>query len=84
MKFLEFQYGRDVMQNKGNLHRQWKYDEKPPNQELVEIILRIESKIIKAYAVWGNPKEGILPHWESEDRNIHYPIDNITAWRYLN
>jgi len=61
----------------------WYYDEKPPNGELVEIILRLKSKIIKARAIWGNPEKGILPHWESEDGGTQYYIDNVTAWRRI-
>jgi hypothetical protein len=51
---------------------------KPPNEEVVEVLDR--DRIIRARAVWG--RDGVLPHWESEDGNNHWSPSAFIQWRH--
>jgi hypothetical protein len=50
----------------------------PPSGTLVEV--ELDGNIIKAKAVYG--REGILPHWESEDGTCR-PVEAFRKWRPL-
>jgi hypothetical protein len=50
----------------------------PPSGTLVEV--ELDGNIIKAKAIYG--REGILPHWESEDGTCR-PVEAFRKWRPL-
>lgn len=52
---------------------------KPPNEQLVEV--EHEREIIRVRAIWG--RDGLLPHWESEDRGILWSPDAFHRWRVI-
>ncbi|MPZ20155.1 MAG: hypothetical protein GEV06_19890 [Luteitalea sp.] len=51
---------------------------KPPNEVVVEVQHR--RSVLRARAIWG--RDGVLPHWESEDRNTLWPPHAFTKWRH--
>ncbi len=55
---------------------EWR-NEKPPNETLVEV--EYEGGIIRARAIWG--RDGMLPHWESEDRDTLWEPRAFSRWR---
>ena len=50
---------------------------KPPDDTLVEV--EYEGAIIRVRAVWG--RDGMLPHWESEDQDTLWRPSAFTRWR---
>ena len=50
---------------------------KPPNERVVEV--EDEGQIIRVRAIWG--RDGILPHWESENRDRFYSPSAFRRWR---
>jgi hypothetical protein len=51
---------------------------KPPNEVVVEVMDGAE--VIRVRAIWG--RDGMLPHWESEDRDTLYRVSAFDKWRY--
>lgn len=49
---------------------------KPPNERVVEV--EYNGAVIRVRAIWG--RDGILPHWESEDRNSVWPPNAFSRW----
>lgn len=58
---------------------EWQYT-KPSNEKLVEVEDE-NGTIIRVLAFWG--RDGYLPHWRSEDNNIHYHPSAFKKWRNL-
>lgn len=52
---------------------------RPPNGEIVEA--RLNGRIVRARAIYGDRDKGIRPHWESEDGNLLWAAEPPTAWR---
>jgi hypothetical protein len=50
---------------------------RPPNREIVEV--EWEGKIIRVQAIWG--QDGVLPHWEAEDRSCLWEPAAFKNWR---
>lgn len=50
---------------------------KPPNEQIVEV--EDEGRIIRVRAMWG--RDGMRPHWESEDRDTLWAPSAFTRWR---
>ena len=50
---------------------------KPPNEKIVEV--EDAGDIIRVRAVWG--RDGMRPHWESEDRDTLWSPDAFARWR---
>jgi hypothetical protein len=50
---------------------------KPPNEVVVEVMDGAE--VIRVRAIWG--RDGMLPHWESEDRDTLYRPSAFDKWR---
>ncbi len=50
---------------------------KPPNEQIVEV--EDEGQIVRVRAVWG--RDGLLPHWESEDRDTLWSPSAFDRWR---
>ncbi len=53
---------------------------KPPNETLVEVE-HDERGIIRVRSMWG--RDGMLPHWESEDRGILWEPSAFARWREI-
>lgn len=53
---------------------------KPPHAVVVEV--EYENKIIQGRALWGDPKTGILPHWQLAS-GISVEAKAIKRWREL-
>lgn len=51
---------------------------KPPNEQVVEV--KNGPKVIRVRAIWG--RDGVLPHWESEDGDKMWGASAFTRWRY--
>jgi hypothetical protein len=58
----------------------WQYS-KPPHGILVEVM--DGHHIIRVRAIWGDRDKGVLPHWESEDRNKLWAPDAFNCWREI-
>lgn len=55
---------------------------KPPHDTLVEV--EYDGKVWFAKAMWGDPKTGVLPHWElGRDGNLQVSPGGIKRWRRL-
>jgi len=52
---------------------------KPPNERLVEV--EYSGNTIKVRAIYG--RDGVLPHWESEDGTKSWSPDFFTSWQYI-
>lgn len=59
----------------GMMNREWQYG-KPPNETLVEV-----DGPLRVRAIWG--RDGLLPHWESENRTTLWGPNAFTRWRHL-
>jgi hypothetical protein len=57
---------------------EWQYG-KPPNETLVEV--EYEGTIYRVRAMWG--RDGMLPHWESEDRDTLWCASAFNRWREI-
>ena len=53
---------------------------KPPPDELVEV--RDGARVIRVRARWG--RDGMRPHWESQDGNTLWPPEAFREWRKIN
>jgi hypothetical protein len=51
---------------------------KPPNEVVVEVKDR-NGRALRARAIWG--RDGVLPHWESEDRDTLWRPSEFRLWR---
>ena len=65
-------------QKHGGNAAEWKVS-KPPNEELVEV--EDGSAIIRVRAIWG--RDGLLPHWESEDKDTLWRPSAFQRWREI-
>ncbi len=54
----------------------WKY-EAPPNETLVEV--ELDGEIIQVMAYFG--RDGVRPHWRSNDGKRHWAVDAFQRWR---
>ncbi len=52
---------------------------RPPHGELVEV--EDSETIISVRAVYGDERIGVLPHWESEDRDTLWSPNAFSRWR---
>lgn len=51
---------------------------KPPNEHVVEVEDE-DGTILRVRAIWG--RDGLLPHWESEDRDTLWHPSVFKRWR---
>ncbi len=75
VKGREAVYRRDI---EGAIMGTWQ-SRKPPNERVVEV--KNGPDIIRVRAIWG--RDGVLPHWESEDRNRLWGPSAFKQWRHV-